>query len=585
MKKSISAASFLCVLAILCARSVHAQDAPNVPYADCVDIANNIVKNLAPTGGVTPQEAVVRGRDSFFNIAKHLTCFASEIPSFSRTSALKALAEGFSNSKQQSNPAGTSGTTSSVSKPAGSTSLIQDVGGVSATSNGSALTFQFAPGDLIQQLAGAGVIDFCTSTIKSPDCASTKQLGLLTPATFSVTANTTSPGSSVTGMAASSGTAVPITLKSLSDTLTFGGVTAKYAFLYINPTSTGSAQSTAPSPAAAATQEANALGRLQGDLDSCNAYSDPQNGWKARTKDSAAQAMTSAQSGGDSQALFNFMVSAYSDLSARMAQDASCKKFLSEVHDVLNTVSAYQAAIAAQNLVTASHTPLLGVEYDFTHPANQPSYHSAKLNLSWQSAVDCNAQAQVGAAKTLKTTDTKAKASTTSLASCPTTGGKSTTTSPSATPTWTISASGGADIYSSAPSSTIPSASRLRDVQAGAEITFVTTNLLKNSQSMANFFSIVGDPSVVFAYYYQDQTSPSILNGPPSTITFNGLPTTASQVFAARGPINVGQVRLGFGTGSNLRFPVAVSYSNRSDLIVHPFVGVQFGVSYDLSGK
>jgi hypothetical protein len=102
---------------------------------------------------------------------------------------------------------------------------------------------------------------------------------------------------------------------------------------------------------------------------------------------------------------------------------------------------------------------------------------------------------------------------------------------------------------------------------------------------LAALFSKLGDLSLVGAYYYQDQTSPSILNGPPSSITFNGLPTTASQVFATRGRINVGQIRFGFGTGTNIRFPIGVSYSNRSDLIVHPFVGVQFGVSYDLFGK
>jgi hypothetical protein len=583
-------ASFVCILAALSARSVHAQDDPKVPYSDCVEIASNIVGDLnrAPKAGETPNEAahnaIGENVDSFLKIAKHITCFASEIPTFSRTSALKAMAESFSNSKQQSNQAGSSGTTSSVSKPAGSTSLIQDVGGVSATSNGSALTFQFAPGDLVQQLASAGVIDFCTSTIKSPKCTPTSRQGALAPATFSVTANTTSPGTSVTGTAAGSGTAVPVTLNSLSDTLTFGGVTAKYAFLYKNRVSSGTANNTL-SPADTAALEAKALGNLSNDLSSCIAYGKWQS--NPATRANATQAMTVAQSGKDSVALYSFVADAYKDLYAMMGKDPTCKKPLSEIHDTLSTVSAYQAAIAAQNNIATSKTatPLLGIEYDFTTPANKPSYHSAKLNFSWQSEVGCNAQVEGTATKALKTAGTKATSSTSPLASCPATGGASKATSTTASPTWTISASGGADIYTDAPSSTIPSASRLRDVQAGAEITFVTTNLFKNSLSMSNFFSKVGDPSVVFAYYYQDQTSPSILNGPPSTITFNGLPTTASQVFAARGPINVGQVRLGFGTGSNLRFPIAVSYSNRSDLIVHPFVGVQFGLSYDLFGK
>jgi hypothetical protein len=42
-------------------------------------------------------------------------------------------------------------------------------------------------------------------------------------------------------------------------------------------------------------------------------------------------------------------------------------------------------------------------------------------------------------------------------------------------------------------------------------------------------------------------------------------------------------VRYGFGTGKKVKFPIALTYSNRSDLIVHPALGLQFGVSYDLS--
>ena len=106
---------------------------------------------------LTPEQAA----DSVSDVAKHVTCFASTLPSISRTSILRALVESFSNSKQQSSPGGTSGTTSSVSKPAGSTSLIQDVGGISATKNGSSVTLQFAPGDLVENLGTDGVFDFC----------------------------------------------------------------------------------------------------------------------------------------------------------------------------------------------------------------------------------------------------------------------------------------------------------------------------------------------------------------------------------------------------------------------------------------
>ena len=52
-----------------------------------------------------------------------------------------------------------------------------------------------------------------------------------------------------------------------------------------------------------------------------------------------------------------------------------------------------------------------------------------------------------------------------------------------------------------------------------------------------------------------------------------------------RGVIHLGQFRLGFGTGSNsnFTFPIAFTYSNRTELIVHPTWGVQFGITYNLN--
>lgn len=575
MKKLALAALFLGALASQSAHPAYAQGASNVPYSDCADVVKIWIVDLttAPPNGLTPEQV----SKLFLEPAAHPTCLASVMPSISRPNLLKVLAEHYGNSTQQSSPAGSSGATSSVSKPSGTTSLIQDVGGFSATNNGSSLTLQFAPGDLFEQLASNGVFDLCTSTIQSRHCKSKTWLKVLAPATLSVTTNTTTPGSSVSGTAAGTGTAVPVTLKSMSNTLSFGGVTAKYAFLYRNKTSDGTIQPASLIDAASA--EAKSLSASVGDFSTCREYASWRN--DDRNIQEVTNEMVKVQTERNQEDLLSFMLSRYTDLVKGMLKDPTCKEPLSRVRNVLNTVSAYQEAIAAQEVIATSSTPLLGLEYDFITPANKPSYHTAKLNFSWQSSASCTAQVQVGAKKTLKTVTPEA-------ATCAPNKGTKTTNSltpASASPTWTISASGGADIYNDEPSSTIPSASRLRDVQAGAEITFITTNVLKKSTGLSQFFSTVGDPSVVFAYYYQDQTSPSILKGPPSSITFNGLPTTASQVFATRGPINVGQIRLGFGTGKNVKFPIAVSYSNRSDLIVHPFVGVQFGISYDLFGK
>ncbi len=587
--RTLPLAALLSAFASLWTNSMHAQAAPSVPYEDCEPIAHIWFVNLT-TNTLTPEQEA----DLFLEVDQHITCFASVMPSISRTNVLKALAESLGNSMQQSSPAGSSGATSSVSKPAGSTSLIQDVGGVSATSNGSSLTFQLAPGDLVKQLGSAGVFDFCTSTIQTKGCKSKAWLQVFAPATFTVTANTTSPSSSVTGTAASSESNALVSLKSASNTLSFGGVTAKYGLFYKKKTSDGIAQ-TPTSLIAAADNVASSLGNLHSDLDSCKAYGD----WESRKdpsgkdlRDRAIKAMQTARTQKDPIALLSFLLDSYAELSANMTEDPSCKALYSKIQNALDIVSAYQAAIVAQQVLATSSTPMLGLEYDFTAPANKPTYHSAKLDFSWQSTVSCTAQVQTAATKALRTGSQKSNLQGGDAATCTSTkDGKATTanssTSTSATPSWAISASGGADIYNEDPSSTIPSASHLRDVQAGAEITRVwhTSTYKPQNAALADLFSKMGDLSLVGAYYYQDQTSPSILNGPPSTITFNGLPTSASQVYATRGPINVGQVRLGFGTGTNIRFPVAVSYSNRSDLIVHPFVGVQFGVSYDLFGK
>jgi hypothetical protein len=93
----------------------------------------------------------------------------------------------------------------------------------------------------------------------------------------------------------------------------------------------------------------------------------------------------------------------------------------------------------------------------------------------------------------------------------------------------------------------------------------------------------IGDPTLAGSYLYQDQTSPSILSGPPSSITFVGLPTTAKTAYTSRGPIHLAQLRLGFGNGTNLKFPIAVTYSNRSELVTGHTFGLQMGLSYNLT--
>jgi hypothetical protein len=144
-------------------------------------------------------------------------------------------------------------------------------------------------------------------------------------------------------------------------------------------------------------------------------------------------------------------------------------------------------------------------------------------------------------------------------------------------PKLTLTANGAFSIYDSEPSSSIPGASRLRDVQAAAQ---ADREFQINS-------AITGKLGVTAtgAFYFQYQSSPAILNvdasAPLPGITFTGLPANASQVFAQKGNIYIGQFKLSVGSGSNMKIPLSVTYSNRTELVTKPVWRGQVGISYD----
>jgi hypothetical protein len=218
-------------------------------------------------------------------------------------------------------------------------------------------------------------------------------------------------------------------------------------------------------------------------------------------------------------------------------------------------------AIDAAIDLAKSSSPLLGFEYDLSTPQNLTNYSTLKANFSIQFGPN-NKQTVAQSADKLKNAVHGTKSDATS----------------NTTPPFTFTSFFGAALYNSGPSSSIPSASVLRDIQAGAEFSY-----LAKSAKLAGIGSLIGNTTLAAAYYYQDQTSPAILNGLPSTITFTGLPSNTNTVFTSRGVINLAQIRLGFGSGKNITFPVSATYSNRTELIAHPTWGLQFGFNYNLS--
>ena len=88
------------------------------------------------------------------------------------------------------------------------------------------------------------------------------------------------------------------------------------------------------------------------------------------------------------------------------------------------------------------------------------------------------------------------------------------------------------------------------------------------------------------ALYYQYQHAPSLLNFDPLKpvpgVTFVGLPDDAKTVFATKGDIILGQVKLSLTPHeSSVKVPLAVTYSNRTELIDKPTWRAQIGVTYD----
>ena len=138
-----------------------------------------------------------------------------------------------------------------------------------------------------------------------------------------------------------------------------------------------------------------------------------------------------------------------------------------------------------------------------------------------------------------------------------------------------VTANGAATVYNSTLPQNIPGVSRFRDAQFALQV-----------QKDLGSLALLGAAALSGTYYFQYQNSPAVLNvspgALPSGITFTGLPADATQVFATKGNIHIGQIRLVLGPGqSSVRFPLAVSYSNRTELVPKPTWKAQLGISYD----
>ena len=140
---------------------------------------------------------------------------------------------------------------------------------------------------------------------------------------------------------------------------------------------------------------------------------------------------------------------------------------------------------------------------------------------------------------------------------------------------WSFTANGAVEAYNDRPSSVVPGRGWVRDAQVGLQF-----------QKNLGTVNLLGAAALAGTYYFQYQNRPAILNLTPGIsipgISFVGLPDTATEVFATRGSIHVGQIRLVLGPeNSSARFPVSITYSNRTEFVDRPGWRGQVGVSYD----
>jgi hypothetical protein len=136
-------------------------------------------------------------------------------------------------------------------------------------------------------------------------------------------------------------------------------------------------------------------------------------------------------------------------------------------------------------------------------------------------------------------------------------------------------ANGAVEVYDSVPRGAATTVRRFRDAQVGMELDHGLGSP-----------SIMGPATLSLAAYYQYQHTAALLGVDPANpipgVSFTGLPDGANTVFTKTGNIWLVQARLSLAPkGSSVKIPIAVSYSNRTELINKPTWRAQLGVTYD----
>lgn len=571
-------ASIVFFLSLLASARMEAQ-APLKLAAACQETMKEIA---SPSVGVSP--------DQFAKLQTTATivCFWElGMPKIPLAPALLAQASAQKRAAtiQAGAPTGTNGTTSAVSKPFTPLSLATEYGGITSSTNNQTVTLQSTLDGIPAAFTTTGRAGYCWSPIVTiPGCVSASRLEWLNRVGFGVTANTTSSSQNVSGTAApSSTTAQPASLTNAGNSSpSFASAFGKINLIrgtYQPGTGIDKTLSQDASAVNHALQKINiAIGEIEANTsfddwsacverqftpDHLRSQEDQQRqfakywaqiitvvfGGQSVVCDDTAPVITQKQ--------MNDLVPTKAKIEAWSKEATGPNKarydLVEAVNNYLAVVDLYEAYV---DELLRNAKSALSFEYDYNTPVNQPTTSSVRLLYSYAGKNSQCPGKQPAEAKNEKEIPILDKL--------------------------TSTVNIGGNFYNSTPSA-VRGAGALRALQVGTEFDYAICNSSKQP-----FWSFFGNGTAALTYYYQDQVSPSILKVatagmPLPGINIVGLSAAATQVFAKKGPINFIQLRYGFGVGKNVKFPIAVSWSNRTDLIAHATWSAQFGVSYDFS--
>ena len=436
--------------------------------------------------------------------------------------------------QQNGSSAGSGSGTSLVSK--GITSQILSVadeyGALAETTSGQTVTLSGSLGGIPAALTRKSLIDNCDG-IRIPGelCVSDKTVNELNRFSYTIAFNTGSTAQSVSGTATTTTTTSStqaVTFNATSNTIT--SATGKFVILR------GAAANITAIAAAVDKLKpgAGAFAVMTGDQKKLfNMMNDKYDqlpavkAWKLQT----AQKILAAPPGGAPAVWLQQADALMNAVCPPNGPDPKCRTtLLNQLDTYAMFVNGYKSSVAAF-VETVRKAPLLTIEYDYNRPASQPT--NSTIRLVGQTVL----------------------------------GG------------WTLTGNGAVSLYDSTPSSAIPGSSLLRDVQIATEASFDFSKLKKST--------LLGHSTASTAYYFQDQTSPAILNVTPgqpvSGVTITGLPATATQVYAQTGIISILQGKFTYSPGtSGISLPLSFTWANRSELVANnPLWRGQIGISYD----